>query len=72
MKSLAERVSQTLVVIAVLLPLAGGRAIVAFTGTKPVFAILESIGGALVCAALSFLANRAAKHLGEREDSAGQ
>jgi hypothetical protein len=72
MKSLAEGVSQTLLVIAVLLPLVGGRAIFAFTGTKPELAVLESIGLALVCAALSFAANRVAKHFGKGEDSAGQ
>jgi hypothetical protein len=72
MKSLAEKVSQTLVVIAVLLPLTGGRAIYAFTRTKPELAFLESIGLALVCAALAFVANRAAKHFDQGGDSAGQ
>jgi len=71
MKSLGEGVSQTLFVIAVLLPFVGGRAIFAFTGTKPVLAFLESIGLALVCAALSLVAKRAAKHFDQGEDSAG-
>ena len=71
MKSLAERVSQILFVIAGLLPLVGGRAIFAFTRTKPLLALMESIGLGLLCAALGFVAKHAAKVFGQGEDSAG-
>ena len=71
LKSLAERVSETLFVLAGLLVLVGGRATFAFTRTKPLLAWMESIGLALVCAALGFVAKRAAKHF-DQEDTAGQ
>ena len=72
MESLAERVSGTLFVLAGLLVLVGGRAIYAFTRTKPLTAWMESIGLASVCAALAFAAKRAAKHFEQGKGPADQ
>ena len=71
-RSLSERVSGTLFVLVGLLVFVGGRAIFAFTRTKPLIARMESIGLASVCAALGFVAKRAAKHFDQGGDPTGQ